>query len=143
MASYFPADPKLERTIYIDQYNGAVMRDIRYSDYGAVSQAVSYGTSLHMGRYFGLTNQIVSALIAMGLGAMAVTGAIMWWKRRPANSLGAPSREPAIPPMRGWKTGLVILGIIFPLMGATLLMVWAVDWFLFQRPLRWTARPSH
>ena len=143
VASYFPADPKLERTIYIDQYNGAVMRDIRYSDYGAVSQAVSYGTSLHMGRYFGLTNQIVSALIAMGLGAMAVTGAIMWWKRRPANSLGAPSREPAIPPMRGWKTGLVILGIIFPLMGATLLMVWAVDWFLFQRPLRWTARPSH
>ena len=51
-ASYFPDDPKAERTIYLDQYSGAVLKDIRYDDYGAVSRAVSYGTSLHMGRYF-------------------------------------------------------------------------------------------
>lgn len=132
-ASYFPADPKAERTIYIDQYSGAVLKDIRYDDYGAVSQAVSYGTSLHMGRYFGLANQIVCAVLSLGLAAMAVTGAVMWWKRRPAGKLGAPSRERGTPPMRGWIAGLVLLGIVFPLMGMTIVAVWLIDRLLFGR----------
>ncbi|WP_026471118.1 PepSY-associated TM helix domain-containing protein [Alkanindiges illinoisensis] len=132
VATYFPADPKQERTLYIDQYSGKILHDIRYNDYGAISKAVSYGTSLHMGRYFGLANQIISALISVGLGAMALTGAIMWWKRRPAHSLGAPAREQTAPPMLSWKVGLVILGIIFPLMGVSLLVVWLIDRLLFS-----------
>ena len=134
--SYFPGDPKDERTLYIDQYSGAILKDIRYGDYGAVSKAVSYGTSLHMGRYFGLANQIICAVISLGLAAMAVTGCVMWWKRRPHRSLGAPSRERAAPPMRGWKTGLVLLGIVFPLMGATLITVWLADRAIFGRAAR-------
>lgn len=134
--SYFPNDPKNERTLYLDQYSGAVLKDIRYNDYGAVSKAVSYGTSLHMGRYFGLANQVLCAAISLGLAAMAVTGCVMWWKRRPQRSLGAPSRERAAPPMRGWKTGLVLLGMIFPLMGATLLAVWLADRAIFGRSAR-------
>jgi uncharacterized iron-regulated membrane protein len=131
--SYFPANPKDERTLYIDQYSGAILKDIRYGDYGAVSKAVSYGTSLHMGRYFGLANQLLCAAIALGLAGMAVTGSVMWWKRRPQRSLGAPLRERAAPPMRGWKAGLVLLGIVFPLMGATLLAIWLADRTLFGR----------
>ncbi|SDI56588.1 PepSY-associated TM helix domain-containing protein [Paraburkholderia phenazinium] len=131
--SYFPSDPKQERTLYIDQYSGAVLKDIRYGDYGAVSKAISYGTSLHMGRYFGLANQILCACISLGLAAMAVTGCVMWWKRRPARSLGAPGRERSAPPMRGWRTGLVLLGLVFPLMGATMLAVWLADRTLFGR----------
>ncbi|WP_369324752.1 PepSY-associated TM helix domain-containing protein [Burkholderia cepacia] len=135
-ASYFPDDPQAERTIYIDQYSGAVLKDIRYDDYGAVSRAVSYGTSLHMGRYFGLANQIVCAVLSLGLAAMAVTGTVMWWKRRPAGKLGAPSRERGTPPMRGWIAGLVLLGIVFPLMGATIVAVWLIDRLLFGRAAR-------
>ncbi len=130
--SYFPADPKAERTLYVDQYSGAVLKDIRYGDYGAVSQAVSYGTSLHMGRYFGVANQVLCAAISLGLAGMAGTGCVMWWMRRPQRLPGAPSRERAAPPMRGWKTGLVLLGIVFPLMGATLVAVWFVDRMLFR-----------
>ena len=129
--TYFPADPKAERTIYIDQYSGAVLKDIRYEDYGAVSKAVSYGTALHMGRYFGLANQIVCAFISLGLAAMAVTGFVMWWKRRPSGSVGAPGRERAAPPMRGWKAGMVIIGMVFPLMGMTLIAVWLADRVIF------------
>jgi uncharacterized iron-regulated membrane protein len=131
--SYFPPDPQQERTLYIDQYSGAVLKDIRYADYGAVSKAVSYGTSLHMGRYFGLVNQILCALISLGLAAMAVTGCVMWWKRRPARSLGAPGRARAVPPMRAWKAGLVFLGVLFPLMGASMLAVWMADRTFFGR----------
>ena len=72
--SYFPADPKAERTLHIDQYSGKLLTDIAYDDYGRVAQWISYGTSLHMGRYFGLANQIVCAAISLGLAAMAFTG---------------------------------------------------------------------
>ena len=131
--SYFPADPRLERTVYIDQYSGAVLKDIRYGDYGAVGKAVSYGTSLHMGRYFGVPNQIICAALSLGLAALAITGLVMWWKRRPAGTLGAPSRERAAPPMRTWIAALVVLGIVFPLMGLTIVAVWLVDRMLFRR----------
>jgi uncharacterized iron-regulated membrane protein len=131
--SYFPSDPKDERTVYIDQHSGQVLKDIRYGDYGAVSQAISYGTSLHMGRYFGLLNQLICAAISLGLGALAVTGFVMWWLRRPSRTLGAPSRERAAPPMRGWKAGLIALGVVFPLMGATIVAVWLADRFVARR----------
>jgi uncharacterized iron-regulated membrane protein len=131
--SYFPADPQAERTVYLDRYSGDVLKDIRYRDYGAISRAVSYGTSLHMGRYFGLANQLVCAAISLGLAAMAVTGFVMWWKRRPSRSLGAPRRERAAPPMRAWKAGLIALGLVFPLMGGSLVAVWLVDGLLFGR----------
>ena len=131
--SYFPDDPNEERTVYLDQYSGAVLRDIRYRDYGALAKAVSYGTSLHMGRYFGLPNQIACTAISLGLAAMAVTGAVMWWKRRPAGSLGAPGRERAAVLMRGWIAGLLVLGIVFPLMGATMLAVWLLDRLMIGR----------
>ncbi|CAG4886580.1 PepSY-associated TM helix domain-containing protein [Paraburkholderia saeva] len=135
-ASYFPADPKLERTVYIDQYSGAILKHIRYGDYGAVGKAVSYGTSLHMGRYFGLANQIVCAVLSLGLATLAVTGCVMWWKRRPAGTLGAPARDRAVAPMRGWKLVLVLLGAVFPLMGVTLIAVWLADRMLFGGPLQ-------
>ncbi|VVE62252.1 peptidase [Pandoraea captiosa] len=131
--SYFPADPKVERTIHIDQYSGKVLRDIDYNAYGAIAQAVSFGTSLHMGRYFGPANQWLCALISMGLFAMAVTGFVMWWMRRPARALGAPSRPASPPPMRGWTFGMIALGCIFPLMGATMTLVWAGDRAVFGR----------
>jgi uncharacterized iron-regulated membrane protein len=134
--SYFPADPKRERTLHIDPYSGAVLKDIRYEDYGAVSQAISYGTSLHMGRYFGVANQIVCAALSLGLATLAITGCVMWWKRRPSGTLGAPSRERSAVPMRGWKASLVVLGAVFPLMGVTLVAVWIADRVLFGRAVQ-------
>jgi uncharacterized iron-regulated membrane protein len=125
--SYFPADPRAERTLHIDQYSGRVLSDIGYRNYGEVARLISYGTSLHMGRYFGLANQIVSSAISLGLATLAVTGFIMWMKRRPARALGAPARPPRRPPMRAWRGSLTVLGMIFPLMGATMLAVWCLD----------------
>ena len=134
-ASYFPDDPKAERTIYLDQYSGAVLKDIRYDDYGAVSRAVSYGTSLHMGRYFA-ANQIVCAALSLGNRRDGRHGHRDVVEAPPGSQAGAPSRERGAPPMRGWIAGLVLLGIVFPLMGATIVAVWLIDRLLFGRAAR-------
>jgi uncharacterized iron-regulated membrane protein len=131
--SYFPPDPRDERTLHIDQYSGQVLSDIGYKDYGEVARAISYGTSLHMGRYFGVANQIVSSAISLGLAALAISGFVMWMKRRPVRKLGAPVRPAKRPPMRAWRGGLTLLGAIFPLMGATMLAVWCLDRIAFGR----------
>ena len=86
-----------------------------------------------MGRYFGLANQIVCAAISLGLAAMAITGFVMWWKRRAGGALGAPSRPARRAPMRAWRSGLTMLGVVFPLMGLTMLIVWVSDRLVFGR----------
>ncbi|WP_197500480.1 PepSY domain-containing protein, partial [Caballeronia udeis] len=125
--SYFPSDPQDERTLHIDRYSGRILSDIAYPDYGRVAQWISYGTSLHMGRYFGVANQILASLISLGLAAMSVSGFVMWRKRKPGRALGAPSRPVLDPPMRAWVGGLTALGIVFPMMGLTMLIVWISD----------------
>ena len=130
--SYFPADPQAERALHIDRYSGQILSDIAYGDYGRVAQWISYGTSLHMGRYFGVANQILASLISLGLAAMSVSGFVMWRKRKPGRAIGAPSRPALDPPMRAWVGGLTALGIVFPMMGLTMLIVWISDRLLFS-----------
>ena len=130
--SYFPADPEAERTLHIDRYSGQILSDIAYRDYGRVAKWISYGTSLHMGRYFGVANQILASLISLGLAAMSVSGFVMWRKRKPGRAIGAPSRPQLDPPMRAWVSGLTALGIVFPMMGLTMLIVWISDRLLFS-----------
>ncbi|KQR87113.1 peptidase [Burkholderia sp. Leaf177] len=130
--SYFPADPRDERTLHIDRYSGQILSDIAYRDYGRVAQWISYGTSLHMGRYFGIANQLLASAISLGLAAMTVSGFVMWRKRKPGRAVGAPSRPILNPPMRAWIVGMAALGIVFPLMGLTMLAVWLSDRVLFS-----------
>jgi uncharacterized iron-regulated membrane protein len=61
---------------------------------------------------------------------MAVSAIVMWWKRRPLGSLGAPlyPADYRIP-----RTILIIacvIGVIFPLVGLTLVIALAVDLIL-------------
>jgi uncharacterized iron-regulated membrane protein len=130
--SYFPSDPQDERTLHIDRYSGQILSDIAYRDYGRVAKWISYGTSLHMGRYFGVANQILASFISLGLAAMSISGFVMWRKRRPGRAIGAPSRPVPDPPMRAWVGGLTALGIVFPMMGLTMLLVWLSDRALFS-----------
>ena len=67
--SHFPADPEAERTLHIDRYSGRILSGIAYRGYGRVAKWISYGTSLHKGRYFGVANQILAPLISLGLAA--------------------------------------------------------------------------
>jgi uncharacterized iron-regulated membrane protein len=44
--------------------------------------------------------------------------------------------------MRAWKAGLVALGIVFPLMGATVVAVWLVDRFAARRDAKRAAEAA-
>lgn len=125
--SYYPGDPTGEKVINVDQYSGKVINGVAYEQYGVIARIISFAVSLHMGTYFGWPNQLLCAIIALGLCAMAATGFVMWWKRRPSGSLGAPRLPATLPSMRGWMAGLVIFGMVFPVTGVSMLVVWLLD----------------
>lgn len=131
---FLRSDLDRQRTLHIDQYSGKIVKDMRFSDYNPVSKAVSLGVALHMGEYFGLANQLICAAISLALLGMAITGFVMWWKRRPAKALGAPKRVQQPPPsIKRWKGYLAIMGILFPLMGVSMLAVWLGDTLFFRK----------
>jgi uncharacterized iron-regulated membrane protein len=121
-------DPSADRTIHVDRYTGAVLASVGFADYSAYAKAMAYGIAFHEGD-MGLWNLVLNTVFCLSVIFMAVSGTVMWWKRRPtgASRLVAPPM-PADLPL--WK-GAVVLGLAvsmaFPLVGLTLIAVLALD----------------
>ncbi|MEV5112139.1 PepSY-associated TM helix domain-containing protein [Peribacillus frigoritolerans] len=130
--SAFPPKAQDEATIHIDQYSGAVLADYRYDHYGLIGKIVAWGITLHKGTQFGLINQIISLLICLGIMFVACSGFYLWWKRKPKKSLGAP-KAPQIKNMKLFLFLLIGLGILFPLVGLSLIVVWLIDWLIIKK----------
>lgn len=91
------------------------------------------GVVLHEGKLFGLGNQLLMLAVCLAILLSSASGLWIWWKRKPAGRLGVPPLRHELP---RWKTGIAImlaLGVAFPLVGASLLLVWALDWLVLSR----------
>lgn len=130
--SAYPPKAQDEVTMHIDQYSGAVLADYRYDYYGLLGKIVALGITLHKGTQFGFINQLISLLICLGIVFVAVSGFYLWWKRKPKKGLGAPKASP-IRQMKFFLLLLIGLGILFPLVGLSLIVVWLIDWLIIQK----------
>jgi uncharacterized iron-regulated membrane protein len=110
--------------LFIDRFSGEIRKDIRWADIGAVGQAVALGVRLHEGRLFGRTNQFMNLAAVIVLMGMSITGFVMWLQRKPRGSLGAPSALPSLRIEKGIILTIIILGIVLPLAGLSMLMFW-------------------
>ncbi|WP_207809789.1 MULTISPECIES: PepSY domain-containing protein [Pseudomonas] len=134
----FADDPRNDATLHVDQYTGKVLADVRFEHYGTVARATEIGVMLHEGKMFGTFNQIVVLLICLMILLSAVSGVVIWWKRRPEGKFGVPPLRHDLPT---WKTGvaiMLVLAVVFPLVGASLLFVWLLDRFVLPRVARRT-----
>lgn len=122
----YPDQPEGQRSLYIDQYSGKVVRDVGFKDYGIAAKAVELGVQLHMGNYFGRLNQIVMLIPCVGIVVLAITGPYMWWQRRPKGMFGAPKVvEPTT--LRSFALITLAMAALFPLAGASLVAVGVLD----------------
>lgn len=122
--------------VSIDGSTLEVVDRIDFEDFGLMAKLARWGIDLHMGTMFGLANQIVLALVALGIGSMVVLGYVMWWKRRPPRAgrlaLGRPPRRGAIHRAPWWGVAALGaaaagIGVFLPLVGWTLLGFLALD----------------
>lgn len=130
--SVFPPKAQDEATMHIDQYSGAVLADYRYDNYGIIGKVVAWGITLHKGSQFGLVNQLVSLFICLGIIFVVISGFYLWWKRKPGTGTGAPA-APALFKTKSFLFIMIGLGILFPLVGLSILAVWLFDWLVIQR----------
>ncbi|MFJ9523410.1 PepSY domain-containing protein [Kitasatospora sp. NPDC101801] len=109
---------------------GTVTAQTRWSEYPLLSKLTKLGVQGHMGRLFGLANQLVLAALAIGLSVITVLGYRMWWQRRPTRA-DRTARFGKAPARGVWRrlpvTALVLgipltvaLGWALPVLGVTL-----------------------
>jgi uncharacterized iron-regulated membrane protein len=129
-ASLFPDKVAGEHVIHLDQYTAEPLFDGGFKDIGGIGKAIEFGISVHQGQEFGRINQLIMLTTCLAIILMAVSAIVMWWKRRPQGALGAP-RYPA--DYRIPRTILIIacaLGVLFPLVGLTLVLALIIDLIL-------------
>jgi uncharacterized iron-regulated membrane protein len=73
----------LRTALTIDGARGAVLTRRDFAQRHWVDRAVGYGIAAHEGALFGLANQLLSTITALLLVLLAVSGTVLWWRRRP------------------------------------------------------------
>ena len=112
------------RLIHVDAGTGAVLQDIGRKDFGVGAKAFEWGIYTHQGQQYGEANRMVMLAGCVGVLLLSVSAGAMWWKRRwkvPPEA-GDPRKA------RGLAALMVVLGTLFPLTGATMIVALMGEW---------------
>jgi uncharacterized iron-regulated membrane protein len=131
VASYMPAKAQDQRTLYIAT-DGKVLGDIAWRNYSPAAKAIEWGVMTHMGKQFGLANQLAGLAVCLTLVGSVVAGIVLWWHRRPSGRLGAPTVHPGDRLPRIVSITLFAMGILFPLLGVSIVVVLLGDTLIRQ-----------
>ncbi|WP_255456001.1 PepSY domain-containing protein [Corynebacterium sp. SY003] len=119
-------------TISVNPHTAQLVDKVNYADIPLAAKLTNWLIQLHMGMLFGLINQLVLAVAALGLLYMIFQGYRMWWHRGKNKK---PGRLPQPVGLKNIPTGLVIAWTVFllcycalaPLFAASLLLFLLID----------------
>ncbi len=135
----------LVRSVSFDPASGAIVERRGFADKHVIDRIVNYGIAWHEGQLFGLTNQLIGVATALMLMTLAVSGFVLWRRRRPAGVLGAPPAPAAPMQLRGVAIIVLFLAALLPLLAASLILLWVIERLILRRltPLaRWLGLPD-
>ncbi len=131
--------PKV-RELELDPATGAVLREPTFAEKSTLDKAIHIGIAAHEGQLFGLPNQLLGLFTALGLLTLCVSAIVMWWRRRPAGSLGVPATPVAEFQIHaGLRVAIVAVGLLLPLLGVSLVVLWILERIGHLRPRRTVA----
>ena len=139
--SFVPKTAQGQHTVNIDPGTGALLRDVSWKNYSPVGKAVEFGVMTHMGEEFGLANQLVMLASCILLILTISFGVVMWWRRRPVGRLGAPPLPEGFKPNSAIIATAIVLGIVFPLAGLSIIAIVLLDWLLGKARTQAKGRP--
>ncbi|MBO0928980.1 PepSY domain-containing protein [Staphylococcus sp. 30400_3112M30941] len=122
--------PYDEKTLYFDQYSGKKLGTIKYDDYGIIAKWFTWGIPLHEGHLFGILNKIINLLVCIALLVAIGMGFVSWIKRTKNASVKLPHRVKT-PASLSLVIFLVILGLLMPLFGLSLILVFIIELILY------------
>jgi uncharacterized iron-regulated membrane protein len=122
--------PLKQDAVAVDPTTGAVLDTVRWQDWPFMAQAAEVGISAHMGILLGIGNQLLLVALALGIICVVMWGYRMWWLRRPtATAGGAPggTQRPGAESIAIIGLVAVALGLLFPVLGVSLLVFLLAD----------------
>lgn len=104
-----------------------------FDDLNIVDKVVNVSVAAHEGQLFGWLNQAILLLNALGVLVVTASATVMWLRRRPSHSIGAPpptSRPHFAAPL---VIAISALAVLLPMFGLSLCLVLAVDRIFIRR----------
>ncbi|WP_439569240.1 PepSY-associated TM helix domain-containing protein [Sphingopyxis sp.] len=131
--------PQVRKVSY-DVVTGIEVSRSGFADKHVIDRIVGIGIAWHEGALFGIVSQLIGVLTALMLIILAVSGFLMWRRRKPGDALGAPPlpRDPA--KLKGVAAIILLLAALLPLLAASLILLWLVDRLIIAslpRAARW------
>jgi uncharacterized iron-regulated membrane protein len=128
------ADIRDERTVHVDQYSGEVRGVIGWSDYNLAAKAMAASIPIHQGT-LGAWSVWTAALFCLALIGLSVTGVVTWWLRRPSKAwkLAPPPLPKGFAMPRLALGTAVVIGLAFPLVGVTFVVIALLDALVVPR----------
>lgn len=120
-------------TLTLDGATGEVLKRRGFASGHPVDQAIGYGIAAHEGQLFGLANQLLGVLTALGLITLSISGYVMWWRRRPKGRLGAPAAPSDTRIAAGLGLIIVAMGLFLPVLGVSLIVIGLLEWLILPR----------
>lgn len=114
----------VDGVVYIDASTGKTLATIDYRTLKLGAKAALLFYPIHTGSIFGTPTKVLAVLACLVIVAMSVTGVWMWWRRRPAGKFGAPRQTAGELVPRPAVVAIVVLALVFPLVGASLVLLW-------------------
>jgi len=126
--------PEKQDSVAVDPATGAVVDELRFADWPLAAKLARWGIDSHMGLLFGVVNQVILAVLALGIICMVIWGYRMWWLRRPTRNTGTAAVGPPGGSQRP-STGAVLVvglaaigvGVFLPVLGVSLLAFLLAD----------------
>jgi len=126
-------DRPLRVDLVLDGKTGAILSRTDFHSKPWLDRVIGTGIAAHEGRLFGFANQMVSLFTVIGLVTLSLSGLVMWWRRRPEGVLGAPAAIRRVRFSAALLTLVVALGLYFPFLGGSMLLVFFAERFFLRR----------
>jgi uncharacterized iron-regulated membrane protein len=126
-------DRPLRVDLVLDGKTGAIVRRTDFHSKPWLDRVIGTGIAAHEGQLFGVANQLISLFTTAGLVTLSLSGLVMWRKRKPEGVLGAPGVVSRVRFSAGLVATLVALGVYFPFLGGSMILVGLVERFVLRR----------
>lgn len=121
------------RALYIEPSSGRVLQDASYDHFGRGAQLIEWGIATHQGQEYGQVNRWIMLAGCLALLLLCVSAPILWWKRRSSGRLSSPPIPTDRKKGRAAAVLAATLGVLHPLLGASVLLVVLFDYVVLGR----------
>lgn len=131
--------PSTLTQFYIDQYSGKVMGLTAWRQLPLLYKIQLLSYPIHVGTIFGWPTRVLALLACLVIVGMGITGAAMWWIRRPSGKTGFPqkTKDQQLPK---WLVAIIcLLAMLMPAAGISILVIVLGDWLWSF----WRSRQPH